>query len=99
MGECKHESFRVHAEVARLEDIGQFSVDVRVWCSDCGEPFEWVGLPGGFSHYQPCVSIDCQELRAPIVPRGGKVQPGLSGFRVTHTILGEHGGEVEFRKQ
>jgi hypothetical protein len=46
-------------------------------------PFEWVGLPHGFSHYQPTVSIDGQEMRAPIVPEGGKVPEGLAGFSVS----------------
>lgn len=81
--DCKHENFRVFANVARLEDVGAFSVDIRLWCNDCDLPFEWVGLPNGFSHYQPCVSIDGQEMRAPIVPQGGTPPLGLPGFRVT----------------
>jgi hypothetical protein len=89
---CKHENFRVDAKVARIEDVGAFSVDLRIWCMDCNLPFEWVGLPGGFSHYQPCANIDCQEMRAPIVPQGGKVPEGLAGFRVTQTRMDEEPG-------
>lgn len=73
------------AEVARLTDVGAFHVDIKLWCRDCGMPFEWVGLPNGFSHYQPTVSIDGQEMRAPIVPKGCVPPKGLAGFSVTHT--------------
>lgn len=90
---CKHENFNCFANVGRLTDlVGRppdelaFTVDVRITCIDCGMPFEWVGLPNGSSHYQPTVSIDGQELRAPLVPKGGVVPPGLPGFSVTHTV-------------
>lgn len=87
--DCRHENFNVHAEVARVEDVGAFHVDMRIACRDCGLPFEWVGLPLGFSHYQPTVSIDAQEMRVPIVPRGLKPPKGLAGFRVTMDAAGE----------
>ena len=84
---CKHENFRVDANVARIEDVGAFSVDLRIRCTDCDEPFEWVGLPNGYSPYSPTVSIDSQEMRAPIVPQGSKPPEGLAGFRVTRVAL------------
>ena len=87
MTDCKHENFRVDANVARLEDVGAFSVDLRIKCTDCDMPFEWVGLPAGFSHYQPSVNIDAQEMRAPIVPLGGKPPDNLPGFRVTQARI------------
>jgi hypothetical protein len=86
---CEHLNFDVHANVARIEKdetdktIVAYSVDLRLHCRDCGLPFEWVGLPLGFSHYQPTVSIDGQEMRVPAIPLGGKVTEGLAGFRVT----------------
>lgn len=89
MSACEHMNFDVHANVARLQKseedptIIAFSVDLRCKCHECGMPFEWVGLPLGFSHYRPTVSIDGQEMRAPLVPQGGTVPEGLAGFSVT----------------
>lgn len=79
---CEHHNFRVDAVVNRIEDVKTFSVDLRIVCTDCNVPFEWIGAPHGFSYYQPCMSIDNQELRAPIVPRGETVPGGLAGFRI-----------------
>jgi len=83
-------NFNVHAEVARIEKsetdktIVAFHVDIKVFCRECGKPFEWVGLPLGFSHYRPTVSIDGQIIRAPLIPEGGPQPPeGLAGFSVT----------------
>lgn len=79
---CEHHNFRVDAKVNRMEDSGAFILDLRVTCVDCDTPFEWVGAPCGFSYYQPCVSVDNQELRAPITPRGVPPVKGLPGFGV-----------------
>lgn len=74
MSDCKHNKFKVQANVARLhteedpENITGYSMDITVKCDECGEPFEWVGLPGGYSPSQPRVSFDGTELRAPIRP-------------------------------
>ena len=79
---CKHENFRVDATVNRMEDSGSFILDLRIHCVDCDLPFEWVGVPCGLSFYQPCVSVDNQELRAPITPKGISPLKGLAGFGV-----------------
>jgi hypothetical protein len=98
---CKHENFRIDVNVGRIiaskerpmemvsmdEEPAYYSADLRIKCMDCGEPFEWVGLPNGFSPYQPTVSIDGQELRISAMPVGKTVPPGLPGFRVTHTVF------------
>lgn len=91
MSNCVHENFNVHAEVARIEKsetdktIIAYHVDLKTWCRDCGKSFEWVGLPNGFSHYRPTVSIDGQIMHAPLIPAGGPQPPaGLAGFSVTH---------------
>jgi hypothetical protein len=73
---CKHESFIGDMKVARLTEddtpdaeITGYSMDVRVKCSQCDLPFEFIGLPQGYSVFQPMVSVDNLELRAPIKPQ------------------------------
>jgi hypothetical protein len=71
--QCEHMNFRIKANVFRLtkQDGGKavrFTADIRVMCADCGHPFVWKGLPYGYSPVQPMLSIDGQELRAPIEP-------------------------------
>lgn len=91
---CKHENFRVDANVARIEDVGCFSVDIRLHCAECGHPFQWWGLPCGFSHYQPCVNIDGTELRAPIIPKGAPApSAGLPAFIIKQVDISEIRGE------
>lgn len=70
---CPHMNFKTMARVGRLTDgddgeVVAYAVDLKVWCVDCGEQFEWMGLPGGVSPDHPTVSFDRLELRAPIRP-------------------------------
>ncbi len=91
---CPHLNFNVHAEVNRIQKsdeepdvIVAYTMDLRVLCRDCGQPFEFFGLPLGFSYYQPTVAIDGQVARLPIVLPGTEPAPGLAGFCVTHGFL------------
>lgn len=74
MEDCKHERFQCTCEVTRLHKEGEpekitgYTTDIKVHCTDCGQPFEWIGVPGGSSPMQPMVSFDGTELRAPIRP-------------------------------
>lgn len=65
---CSHSNFVCSANVARLEDIAAFSVDIQIKCTDCGTPFTFIGVPGGWSMNQPMVSPCGMELRCPIQP-------------------------------
>lgn len=67
---CEHKDFNASVRVNRLEDTGRFSADVRIQCAECEEPFRFLGVPAGSSPYQPTVSIDGLDLRAPIEPQG-----------------------------
>ena len=69
---CAHENFAARVEVSRLTDTGCFAADVRIECSQCKEPFRFLGVPPGISFERPAVSIDGLELRAPIEPEGEK---------------------------
>ena len=70
--ECEHEKFRSTVAVSRLEGLEQvdFMADVTVNCSDCGRPFEFLGLPKGAGFKGAAVSFDAQEARLAIAPGG-----------------------------
>lgn len=90
---CKHENFRVGTNVHRLlknEDdthASAFLAEIKILCVDCGEPFEFIGVPMGYSPGQTCVSVDCLELRAAIKPKGEALDlTGMAGFAVRRTV-------------
>lgn len=73
MHDCKHMEFETGTRVARLHDgnpdvITGFMLDIVIRCKDCGLPFEFVGVPGGYSPGQPMCNFDSTELSAPIKP-------------------------------
>lgn len=74
---CPHENFAADVAVNRIgqDDPGNdsglpthYSADIQVKCMDCGEPFRWIGVPGGVSPLAPTSSADQTELRAPLCP-------------------------------
>jgi hypothetical protein len=76
---CKHEQFEAMTRVARLTEEGSdkvtgFSADIRIHCSQCGTPFEFIGVPGGYHPGHPMVSFDGTELRAPIRPSNAPME-------------------------
>lgn len=75
MTDCQHMDFKALVTVSRLEDIGQFMADVTIECSECGLPFEFLGMEPGSSFTHPRVSIDGAEARMPIAPRGAQPNP------------------------
>jgi hypothetical protein len=88
--DCPHERFEANVEVNRLAPAEgrpptSYSADVRVWCADCEEPFEWVGAPVGLSPRAPAVSVDGRELRAPLRPASAPAGFGETGpgFHIT----------------
>lgn len=66
---CAHENFEASVEVSRLADSGRFMADVRVKCSQCGEPFRFLGLPTGLDLNGASVSVDGEEARLAIGTR------------------------------
>jgi len=77
---CEHLNFIANAQVGRLlqegnpEQITGFIVELIVNCKDCGLPFEFIGIPQGFSPAQAMVNFDATELRAPIKPSSDPVE-------------------------
>lgn len=72
--ECKHEDFIANVRVERMEDIGRFAADVTVKCSQCGQPFKFLGLPGGSLMDGAAVSMDGTEARLAIAPQAATLQ-------------------------
>ena len=88
MPKCEHMNFIANVEVNRLtkseEDpsIIGYTADVRIRCADCSLPFEFIGVDAGYSPRMPMASVDAQELRAPIRPKGSNILPAIPGFNV-----------------
>lgn len=87
MSKCDHLRFKVNAEVNRLTEANEVTVigytaDIRINCMDCGLPFEFIGVDAGMMPNKPMASVDAQELRAPIRPKGSLLLPAIPGFTV-----------------
>lgn len=83
---CPHMNFNASVNVFRLTDskdetkvIG-YTTEIRVNCAECGLPFEFIGVDAGMMPSKPMASVDAQELRAPIRPKGCKILPAIPGF-------------------
>jgi len=62
--------FKADLKVNRFEDIQKFQVDMRIRCLGCGLPFQFLGLLPGVDLGGARVSVDGQEARLAIAPRG-----------------------------
>lgn len=74
-GTCEHLNFQALVQTHRLREtddgpITAYSADVRISCSDCGRPFQFLGLPTGIDTQGSCVSVDGLEARLAICPEG-----------------------------
>lgn len=72
---CAHLNFDAVCKVCRLEDSGQFMLEVRVKCVECGVPFQFLGLEPGCDLQGARVSIDGLEANLAICPEGVKPNP------------------------
>ena len=95
---CPHLNFNCFVDVNRIsgkdaepEKVVAYTADIRIECRNCGQPFEFFGLPFGLSFYRPTVSLDNRQLRVPLVLPGTEPPSGLAGFAVTHTVFDEKG--------
>jgi len=88
MNKCAHENFTATVKVNRLTKsdsdptVIAHSADIRINCVECGLPFEFIGVDAGMMPSKPMVSVDAQELRAPIRPKGCQILPAIPGFSV-----------------
>lgn len=87
---CEHNNFLADVDVNRLEnkhgEIHRYQADVRIKCTECGLPFRFIGLPAGMDLNGAAVSIDGQEARLAIAPKGEVLTPledtDIHGFTV-----------------
>lgn len=88
MNKCEHKDFKAVVNVNRLtksetdSTVIAYSADVRINCIECGLPFEFIGVDAGMMPDKPMASVDAQELRAPIRPKGLRIMPAIPGFMV-----------------
>jgi hypothetical protein len=75
VADCKHMDFQVNAKISRLEDSGGFMAELRASCTQCGTPFQWLGLEPGCDLQGARVSIDGLEANIAICPVGAKPSP------------------------
>lgn len=84
---CKHMNFEASVEVARIEDKGRFMAEVRIKCTDCGTPMQFMGLKPGFDLNGATVSLDGLEANIGIHPQGQQPNPlqKLMGYSISNT--------------
>lgn len=93
---CPHEQFTSRVGVARLtqgegQAVAAYVAEVQIACSDCDEPFRFIGVQAGLQHDRPMCSVDETELRAPIRPASSDPDFGLGipGFAINFRAPGE----------
>ncbi len=85
---CKHFNFKAQVNVFRLtasddaSKVNGYTAEIRINCTECGLPFEFIGVDAGMLSTKPMASVDAQELRAPIRPKGCKIMPAIPGYTV-----------------
>lgn len=71
---CEHKQFYIEGKVARLtesddsEIVIGYHADIKIICIECHSPFQFIGLPGGYSPSYPTVNFDSTKMRVPIKP-------------------------------
>lgn len=85
---CAHMNFKAQVNVFRLTDsadeskVNGYTAEIRINCIECDLPFEFIGVDAGMMPTKPMASVDAQELRVPIRPKGCKIMPAIPGFTV-----------------
>jgi hypothetical protein len=84
---CDHANFHANVEINRLLDKDEkavvgYSACVKIRCTECLLPFEFIGMSAGLSGAKPMVDVSAQEARLPIKPKGVLLMPGIPGFEV-----------------
>lgn len=72
---CEHHNFKAAVKVACLEDTKQFVAEIVIGCSDCGRPFQFLGLEPGVDTQGARVSMDGLEANIAICPEGSRPSP------------------------
>lgn len=82
---CEHENFAAMVNVHRLTDgrdgapdpnrITGYMADITIHCSQCGRPFQFLGLEPGVDTRGARVRIDGLEAHIALCPQGEKLSP------------------------
>lgn len=80
---CKHNTnHNCFVDINYIQDKEAYMADIKIFCAECGMPFEFVGVEAGMLFTKPMASADAQTLRAPIKPKGSSVLPAIPGFTI-----------------
>jgi hypothetical protein len=74
-----------------MEDTGRFMLEATVRCTDCGKPFQFLGLKPGLDFDGARVSLDGLELNVAITPEGVRPSPLQNMLRGYDINLGAKG--------
>lgn len=73
MSDCQHENFAAIVETHRITDgdngpVRNFVAEIQIRCTQCNEPFHFIGPGAGFSFTRPTVNVGATTLHVPIAP-------------------------------
>lgn len=72
MTPCTHENFKADVDVIKLTkadgEVEGYTAEMHINCGQCGEAFEFIGIPLGSSPREPAANFDGTEARLPIRP-------------------------------
>jgi hypothetical protein len=68
-------NFAAEVDVNRIQmgeggPVERWQADVRIKCVECGTPFRFIGLPAGSDLNGACTSVNAEEGRFAVAPRG-----------------------------
>lgn len=72
---CEHHSFEAEVRVDRIEDKGRFVASIKVKCTECGIPMQFMGLEPGLNFNGATVSLDGLEASIGIHAQGQRPNP------------------------
>lgn len=89
--QCSHENFEAMVNVSRIladettKAPHRWQADITIKCADCGLPMRFIGLPAGLDLNGAAVSVNGEEGRFAIAPKGhvlSEIEGGTVGFTV-----------------
>ena len=81
--ECEHKKFRIDGNMCFLTDSSSFMLELKIFCSECDLPFQFLGLPCGLNMEGVTVDVDGLEARLSMVPQGEILSPiEVMGFHL-----------------
>lgn len=81
---CQHRDFSSDVKVAVLEDSGRYIAEIRITCTGCGTPMQFMGLEPGLNLDGATCSLDGLEANIGIHPQGQRPNPmqKLMGYKI-----------------